>query len=42
MLRFKLVRKDGSIIADNLLPSDAFRLIMECKARDPFTECEIE
>jgi len=38
MIRFKVVKKDGSVSADNLLPSEAFRLIKEGKVRDPFIE----
>jgi hypothetical protein len=36
MIKFKLIRKDGTIMADNLLPSEAFRLIREGKIKDPF------
>ena len=36
MIRFKLVRMDGTVLADNLLPSEAFRLIKEGKAENPF------
>jgi hypothetical protein len=34
---FRLVKKDGTILTDNLLPSDVFRLIKEGKAKDPFS-----
>jgi hypothetical protein len=37
MRMFRLVKKDGTILADNLLPSDVFRLIIEGKAKDPFS-----
>jgi hypothetical protein len=36
MRLFRLVRKDGIVLADNLLPSEAYRLIKEGKAIDPF------
>ena len=37
MRMFRLVKKDGTILADNLLPSDVFRLIKEGKTKDPFS-----
>lgn len=37
MLRFRLITKDGAIVADNLLPSEVFRLMKEGKVKDLFS-----
>ena len=36
MLKFKIVRKDGYVLLNNLLPSEVYKLIKNGKIADPF------
>jgi hypothetical protein len=38
MIKFRIVRKDGKIVADKLLPSELFKLIKEGRVKHPILD----